>query len=494
MDFVQFIEESVEQKRLLNEASEIEVTKEIFELYVKVMFSLSNAFLMMNNSSNIDGDGNVVDQLRKTGNALADIQKKLKPMKNSKDKETFDSGLKKSLGEITSSLKSIKEKIEKSIIPSIVVEPEETDFTEYLEETIKAGYKNEELWLDYLKEKYSKVDVEKYYISFVAIDKVGINPQTVYDTPIGVYTYPLKFVLEEEYVPFRGDTDSNKIKIIKRVSENGLTSKATEDDVKKCEKYLKEKYEITDEEIEEYTKNARKKTNFGIIWNLTRRSSMKVNKERNMNKPITPKSISLWTKIFLELGYEYAEDDGLGIIHPNEKTQAVFFSPKSYKVIDEQVLDTAEKYKLGNKKFQKVDLWTPTRIKEIINMKQYRQFLVTDDEGEDALLAMLRLSRRDSNELKIVFDYSIKHQSEEFLKRYLYQLFNNPNLNYGENSVLGKYGKPLMKKIVEEKSEIRKDHKNFYKRFFEENEDVYAEFSINGEPTIILNDFLKYIS
>lgn len=138
MDLVQFIEESVEQKRLLNEANEVEVTKEIFELYVKVMFSLSNAFLMMNNSSNIDGDGNVVDQLRKTGNALADIQKKLKPMKNSKDKETFDSGLKKSLGEITSSLKSIKEKIEKSIIPNIIVEPEEPVFSQDDEEDVLA--------------------------------------------------------------------------------------------------------------------------------------------------------------------------------------------------------------------------------------------------------------------------------------------------------------------------------------------------------------------
>ena len=29
MDLVQFIEESVEQKRLLNEANEVEVTKEI---------------------------------------------------------------------------------------------------------------------------------------------------------------------------------------------------------------------------------------------------------------------------------------------------------------------------------------------------------------------------------------------------------------------------------------------------------------------------------
>jgi hypothetical protein len=51
---------------------------------------------------------------------------------------------------------------------------------------------------------------------------------------------------------------------------------------------------------------------------------------------------------------------------------------------------------LGNKKYQKVDLWTPAKIKELLKMKQYRQFLVTDDEGEDALLVVLRLEKRDS--------------------------------------------------------------------------------------------------
>lgn len=365
-------------------------------------------------------------------------------------------------------------------------------FTEYLEETIKAGYKNEELWLDYLKEKYSKVDVEKYYISFVAIDKIGINPQTIYDTPIGVYTYPLKFVLEEEHVPFRGDSDSNKIKILKRVSEKGLTPDATEDDVEKCEKFLKEKYEISDDEIREFTNNSRKKSPFGLIWNLLRRSAMVVNKERHKHTNTYPKSIALWTKMFLELGYEYAEDDGAGIIHPGEKTQAVFFTPKSYKAVDEHVLDTTEKHKLGNKKFQKVDLWTPTRIKELIGMKQYRQFLVTDDEGEDALIAMLRLVKRDSEELKTIFDYSMKHQDKEFSRRYLYQLFNNGYIN--DTSILGKYGKPLMKKIVETKINIPNDHKAFYKRFFEENEKEMSDFSINGEPIEIFKDFLKHIS
>ena len=29
------------------------------------------------------------------------------------------------------------------------------------------------------------------YISFTAIDKIGINPRSTYDTPVGIYCYPL---------------------------------------------------------------------------------------------------------------------------------------------------------------------------------------------------------------------------------------------------------------------------------------------------------------
>ena len=47
----------------------------------------------------------------------------------------------------------------------------------------------------------------------------------------------------------------------------------------KCEKFLKENMKIDDTEIEEFTKNSRKKSNFGIIWKLTRRSAMQINKE-----------------------------------------------------------------------------------------------------------------------------------------------------------------------------------------------------------------------
>ena len=136
-------------------------------------------------------------------------------------------------------------------------------------EDIKAGHKNEEIWLEYLQKNYSKVDLEKYYITFVAVDKVGINPQTPYETPMGVYTYPLKYVLEEEHVPFRGDNSSNKIKILKRVSEDGLTINATDKELEACEKLMIEKYNISERDIafDKDTKGQRN-NNFGKIGTL----------------------------------------------------------------------------------------------------------------------------------------------------------------------------------------------------------------------------------
>lgn len=369
-------------------------------------------------------------------------------------------------------------------------------FTEYLEETIKAGYKNEELWLDYLKDKYSKVDVEKYYITFVAVDKVGINPQTPYDTPMGVYTYPLKYVLEEEHVPFRGDNSSNKIKILKRFSEKGLTSDATDKELEDCEKLMIEKYGMLDRDVEDFKRVSNKRdNNYGKIWNITRRCANLINRQNNKDKAIIPKSISMWTKLLLELGYEYSEDDGKGIIHPNEPHQAVFFSPKAYKVVDEHEIDTEAKYKnFGNKKYKKVDLWLPTKIKELIKMKQYRQLLVTDDEGEDALLVMLRLSKKDSEELKSVFDYSVKHQVPEFLPKYLYNIFNNPYMNDPKSGMIEKYGKPVMKLVTDKKLKVTEEHKKFYKWFFDSEDMVDGKFSIGGEPSVVLDDFLEYIS
>jgi len=57
---------------------------------------------------------------------------------------------------------------------------------------------------------------ERYFISFTQLDKLGINPKSRYETPLGIYTYPLSTIWEEyrveqtrslgKAVPFAGDS------------------------------------------------------------------------------------------------------------------------------------------------------------------------------------------------------------------------------------------------------------------------------------------------
>ena len=77
-NLLKYLEEKVEEKRLLNEASEIELSKEVFELYSSVFENLSDAFYDMANKSNVDGNGKVTEDLRKAEVAIQKIKSKLK--------------------------------------------------------------------------------------------------------------------------------------------------------------------------------------------------------------------------------------------------------------------------------------------------------------------------------------------------------------------------------------------------------------------------------
>ena len=52
---------------------------------------------------------------------------------------------------------------------------------------------------DYVDKYKNDPDV---YISFTTIDKIGINPRSVYNTPNGIYCYPLReFYIERQRKP-----------------------------------------------------------------------------------------------------------------------------------------------------------------------------------------------------------------------------------------------------------------------------------------------------
>lgn len=119
LNFQDYIDQKIVENKLLNEAAEVDLTKDIFKKYMQLLESLSDAFSEMNRKENIDGNGNVSDALTKVRLCVDDIKKTLKPMKNSEDKVSL-TAYKKSLGEISSSLVAMKNKIQKEIIPNLI--------------------------------------------------------------------------------------------------------------------------------------------------------------------------------------------------------------------------------------------------------------------------------------------------------------------------------------------------------------------------------------
>lgn len=125
-DFISYLTEKVDERRMLNEATETELTKEVFELYSVLFENLSDAFYDMSNKSNVDGNGKCSEDLRKAEVAIVAIKKKLKTITNSKSKEKFESSTNKSIGEIANSLKILKKKVDQDLLPIFSVEPEPT--------------------------------------------------------------------------------------------------------------------------------------------------------------------------------------------------------------------------------------------------------------------------------------------------------------------------------------------------------------------------------
>jgi hypothetical protein len=64
-----------------------------------------------------------------------------------------------------------------------------------------------------LNKTKDKIDgaITNLFVSFTEIDKLGINPGSRYDTPLGIYAYPAKYVMhrignerEAARLPFAG--------------------------------------------------------------------------------------------------------------------------------------------------------------------------------------------------------------------------------------------------------------------------------------------------
>lgn len=213
-------------------------------------------------------------------------------------------------------------------------------------------------------------DNPNVFISFTQIPKLGINPKSKYDTPLGIYTYPLqaiwgKYAVDVRYkdkwddiVPFAGKAPyvwitegrGNVIQVheytrtdfqqdvaklqrsyFQLLLEAEKKSARWEDEF---EEVLAEEVEVDFKSIVESASSSASVNNpFGHIWYVLMTLSQKLYSNR-----LGPQTKAhVWWNILCRksLGWDGVIDlYGSGIIHPAEPIQAVFFHKKALKVLE----------------------------------------------------------------------------------------------------------------------------------------------------------------
>jgi hypothetical protein len=252
------------------------------------------------------------------------------------------------------------------------------------------------------------VDDPSIFISFTEIDKIGINPQSNYNTPLGIYTYPLQvawknYKVEKIFNRSAGSTEEPTVQTERNVisrafpfaSENpyiqvvqakkpltdlqDFTNGDLQNAIYQISKIIKESNAdpvIKRRAAETFKDDLVKKIRFrranpfhrhrtgwplvntpgGLFWWLTRECVGIGVVGRLLGENYKSKiPMRLWNYLLRDLGHDGFIDKGQSIIHKGEPTQAVFLHRKALKKIDMIYNDPSIKSKKKSKK--EVEPW-----------------------------------------------------------------------------------------------------------------------------------------
>jgi uncharacterized protein YjbI with pentapeptide repeats len=177
------------------------------------------------------------------------------------------------------------------------------------------------------KEKLNEYEERgNLFLHFSTVPRLAIYPNNEYETPTGFYTYPLKYEkIKDPNDPtatvFAMGRPYGVILSLKPGANILRISRYGESDLQRDIAKLREKFSISDEEIEGWKSDAKVKSPAGMIWNITRK----------LSERIGGNSVHRWTSILWKtLGYDGVDDDlGKKVIHESEPYQAVFFNTKA---------------------------------------------------------------------------------------------------------------------------------------------------------------------
>ena len=189
--------------------------------------------------------------------------------------------------------------------------------------------------------------IANLFVSITKVDKLGINPKSEFSTPIGIFAYPAEYVHERlrggkdtNSLPFAGEYPYVNIFSVRGniIDLNNISPNMLDQYYDKLEDYwidIMQHYRpLDDNNIEDLFKifeDAKSKAMFknklgGQLWYVTMEMA-------DYMSPIFGSAApKVWNRIFRSIGIDGCVDnEGTGIIHTSEKTQAVFFSINAIK-------------------------------------------------------------------------------------------------------------------------------------------------------------------
>ena len=203
-------------------------------------------------------------------------------------------------------------------------------------------------------------DLKNYGVSMTKIPKLGINPGSNYNTPVGVYFYPAEFYMSHKDIPTPTKLpfvdDAEYIQVFEL---NGNVEKIDELNSSQFNSYISKLYnsinkvaqligqseknteKLISDAIMKSGSKARDSSYGGKLWfvlfAISRPGAGKINNDddddddyyNGKRGAAAPRSSVVWNSLLRLLGMDGVEDNGAGIIHKNEPYQGVILDPRT---------------------------------------------------------------------------------------------------------------------------------------------------------------------
>lgn len=234
-------------------------------------------------------------------------------------------------------------------------------------------------------------------VHFSKSEYVQTNPKPFHHDPLGVYAFPIDYVLKGGLERNRGFVDSEFIHILEPNEKSNVLnlSKLSNQDAQN----ILEKMGIPGEYLnDEDTRYSGRDKPGNRLWGAIERWRNDFGDTRN----------SSWNALFKKSGFNTIVDEGDSAIHSNEPAQILFLQPGIY-----NVLETIKK-DMPNIITQFIDAFPDRKIRRVKSYGGGDSEYVLDKKGEPSLTVIVKNSEYN------VGDYFVRVDgTDEEFKKYL---------------------------------------------------------------------------